>query len=83
MIGMVTFISFQGLLMLINNNIGEQKNYKLCGKIIKLHYPEKKKIGNKYSIFIKRKIEKDTIELNVPKNEYVEKLTKILYGIEE
>ena len=73
LIGMITFISFQGLLTLINNNIGEQKNYKLCGKIIKLNYTEKKKIGNKYSIFIKRKIEKDTIELNVPKNEYVEK----------
>jgi hypothetical protein len=73
MIGMVTFISFQGLLMLINSNIGEQKDYKLCGKIIKLNYPEKKKIGNKYSIFIKREVEKDTVELNVPKNEYVEK----------
>jgi hypothetical protein len=72
-IGMVTFISFQGLLMLINSNIGEQKDYKLCGKIIKLNYPEDKKIGNKYSIFIKRTLEKDTIELNVPKNEYVVK----------
>ena len=61
------------ILMLINNNIGKQKDYKLCGKIIKLNYPENKKIGNKYSIFIKRELEKDTIELNVPKNEYVEK----------
>jgi hypothetical protein len=73
MIGMVTFISFQGFLMLVNCNIGEQKNYKLVGKIIKLNYPEKKKIGNKYSIYISRELEKDTIELNVPKNEYVKK----------
>lgn len=73
MIVMVTFVSFQGLLMLINSTIGTQKAYKLSGEVITLHYPENKKIGAKYSIFIKREIEKDTIELNVPTNEYVEK----------
>ena len=69
-IGMVIFISFQGILIIINNNIGQQKEYLLSGKIIKLDYPEKKKIGNKYAIVIKRKLEKDTIELNVPTNKY-------------
>lgn len=82
MIGMVIFVSFRGVLMLINSNIGEQKDYNLRGKIIKLNYPEKKKTGNKYSIFIKRELEKDTIELNVPKiiyidNQYFEKKMKI------
>lgn len=70
MIGMVTFISFQGILMLINKNIGQQKEYLLSGKITKLKYPEKKKIGNKYSIEIERKLEKDTIELDVPTRKY-------------
>lgn len=71
MIGMVTFLSFQGILMIINKNIGEQKEYLLSGKITKLKYTEKKKIGNKYSIEIARKLEKDTIELNVPTREYL------------
>ena len=69
-IGMVTFISLQGILISINNNIGQQKEYLLSGKIIKLDYPEEKKIGNKYAIEIERKVEKDTIKLNVPHNNY-------------
>lgn len=72
-IGMITFTSFQGILMLINKNIGPQKEYLLSGKITKLKYPENKKIGNEYSIEIERKLEKDTIELNVPTNQYFEK----------
>lgn len=72
-IGMITFTSFQGILMLINKNIGPQKEYLLSGKITKLKYPEREKIGNKYSIEIERKLEKDTIELNVPTNQYFEK----------
>lgn len=80
--GMVTFVSFQGVLMIVNKNIGLQKEYLLSGKITKLNYPEKKKVGNKYSIEIERKLEKDTIELNVPTNKYhegqnFEKLMKI------
>ncbi|WP_026977593.1 hypothetical protein [Flavobacterium tegetincola] len=69
-IGMLSFISFQGILMIINNKIGKQKEYLLSGKIIKLNYPEKKKIANKYSIEILRKLDNDTIELNVPTSEY-------------
>lgn len=69
-IGMVTFISFQGILIIINNNIGQQKEYLLSGKIIKLDYPEKKKIGNKYAVEIERNVEKDTIKLNVSTNKY-------------
>lgn len=69
-IGMITFISFQGILIIINNNIGQQKEYLLSGKIIKLDYPEEKKVGNKYAIEIERKDEKDTIKLNVPTNKY-------------
>lgn len=71
MTGMVTFISFQGILMLINKNIGQQREYLLSGKIARLKYPEKKKMLNKYSIEIVRELEKDTIELNVPTREYL------------
>jgi hypothetical protein len=70
MIGMMTFLSFQGISMLINKNLGNQKNYFLRGTIFKLNYPVEKKIGNKYSIFIKRDFEKDTVEMNVPTNKY-------------
>jgi hypothetical protein len=73
MVEMISFTSSQGILMLINKNIGRQKEYLLSGKITKLNYPENKKIGNKYSIEIERKLEKDTIELNVPTNQYFEK----------
>ncbi|ESU20952.1 hypothetical protein FCR2A7T_07230 [Flavobacterium cauense R2A-7] len=68
--GLIALFSFQGILMIINSKLGNQKEYLLSGKIIKLNYPKKKKSGNKYSIEIERKLENDTIELNVPTNEY-------------
>lgn len=76
--GMVFFISFQGLIILINNNLGDHKEYQLQGKIVNLDYPKDKKIGNKYSIEIKREIELDTIKLDVPTNHYLQgqKFTK-------
>jgi len=70
MIGMVTFVSLEGSIMLINKNIGQQKECVVSGKIIKVNYPAVKKVGNKYSIVIERMAEKDTLELNVPTNEY-------------
>ncbi|SNR53444.1 hypothetical protein [Flavobacterium sp. ov086] len=69
-IGMVTFVALQGLSMIVNKEFGTQHKYNLSGEIIKLNYPENKKIGNKYSIYIKRDVENDTIELNVPTNKY-------------
>lgn len=68
--GMVIFISFQGLLILINCNVGQNKEYILDGQITKLDYPEKKKPLNKYSIEIIRAAELDTIKLDVPNNDY-------------
>jgi hypothetical protein len=68
--GMVIFISFQGLLVLINCNLGHHKEYNLEGQITYLDYPEKKKALNKYSIEIKRIAELDTIKLDVPTNDY-------------
>ncbi|WP_029270813.1 hypothetical protein [Flavobacterium sp. KJJ] len=78
MIGMITFVSLQGISILVNKEFGKQYKYKLSGKIIKLNYPANKKIGNNYSIYIKRDIEKDTIELIVPRNAYLvgQKITK-------
>ena len=70
--GMILFISFQGLIILINNNIGNHKDYHLHGQIVRLDYPEEKKAGNKYFIDIKRDIEKDTLNLVVPTNHYVQ-----------
>ena len=69
---MICFISFQGLLTLLNSKVGSQKDYVLRGKIIKLHYPKNKKILNKYGIEIKRELENDIIQLDVPTNEYME-----------
>jgi len=69
--GMINFVSFQGILMLINSNTGYQKEYLLIGKILKTNYPKHKKPGAKYSIEILRETENDTIELNVPTNEFV------------
>lgn len=78
MIGMITFVSLQGISIIINKEFGKQYKYHLSGQIIKLNYPVNKKIGNNYSIYVKRDNERDTIELNVPRNEYVlgQKITK-------
>lgn len=66
----ISLSSFQGILIIINSKLGNQKDYLLSGKIIKIDYLERKKIGNNYSIEIQRKLENDTIKLNVPTNEY-------------
>ncbi|MBI0400563.1 hypothetical protein [Cyclobacterium marinum] len=71
-ISLITLVSFQGYLILINSHLGQQKKYLLTGQITKLDFPKEKKIGNKYSIEIARKLEQDTISLDVPTNGYIE-----------
>lgn len=70
MISMVNFLSFQGSVIIINKEFGAQNNYLLSGEIVKVDYPVPKKWGNKYRVFIKREIENDTIEMDVPTNNY-------------
>lgn len=64
------FVSIQGILVLTNCKIGEQKEFLLTGRITKLHYPKKKKVFEKYTIEIERKAKGDLIKLDVPTNEY-------------
>lgn len=69
-ISLVNCLSLQGSVIIINKEFGAQNNYLLSGEIVKVGYPVPKKCGNKYHIFIKREIEKDTIEMDVPTNNY-------------
>ncbi|PIF31737.1 hypothetical protein CLU81_2243 [Flavobacterium sp. 9] len=71
MISLVNCLSFQGSVIIINKEFGAQNNYLLSGEIVKVDYPIPKKWGNKYCVFIKREIENDTIEMDVPTNNYI------------
>jgi hypothetical protein len=69
---MVSLVSVQGILIELNCIIGNQKDYRLTGVVTKIKYPDKKKIGNNYTLDIARRVERDTIEMVVPTNHYKE-----------
>jgi hypothetical protein len=64
------YVSFEGNLLIINSYIGKQQDYLVTGEVIKLKYPENKKLLNHYSILIQLSKKNDSVELIVPTNEY-------------
>lgn len=67
---LATIISFQGYLVLLNCNVGKQKNIFVKGVVTKLNYPKRKKPLNHYAIVIKVDGKNETIKLDVPTNQY-------------
>lgn len=68
---MLLYVSFEGNLLIINSYIGKQQDYLITGEVIKLKYPENKKMLNHYSIIIQLSKKNDSVELIVPTNEYI------------
>ena len=67
---MLLYVSFEGNLLIINSYIGKQQDYLVTGEVIKLKYPQNKKLLNHYSILIQLSKKNDSVELIVPTNEY-------------
>lgn len=65
-VSMITFISFEGMLIRINHNCGKQTNYNLSGKVVRIECPRREIPLNKYSIYIARDRENDSVKLEVP-----------------
>ena len=66
------FMAFQGFLILYNCHIGQQNDYLLQGQITKIDSVKNKSGRISYSLKLYREHEKDTIKLDLPKNEFSE-----------
>lgn len=67
------FVAFEGYLILFNCNIGQQSDYSMVGTITKVE-STKSKSGqiSSYNISLHRKLEMDTIRIQVPTGEFIE-----------
>jgi hypothetical protein len=69
---MLFFMAFQGILILINCNIGQQKDYQVQGKITKIESTKSKNGRISYSLWLDRQIENDTVKIEMPYSNFSE-----------
>jgi hypothetical protein len=70
--GILSFLSFEGLLIGINQTCGKQRDAFVDGKIIRIEHPRREKPLNSYTIYIHRESFNDTVKMEVPRIEWEE-----------
>lgn len=71
-VSILSFISFEGLVIGINRTCGKQKDAMLDGEIVRIERPRKSKPLKSYSIYIRRELFNDTLKMEVPSLDWEE-----------